>query len=79
MIFNVYSIKDSKVGYLTPTFEVNDQVAMRNFAHAVKNSESILNSHPNDFSLYCIGEFDSISGLISCGEKHFLCEASDCL
>lgn len=62
MIVNVYSIRDVKTGFLTPTFEVNDAVAMRNFSHAVHNSDSILFSHFKDFDLYKVGTFDSDSG-----------------
>lgn len=64
MKFGVYSIRDSKTGFLSPTFEVNDQVAMRNFAHAVSNSDSVLFSHARDFDLYKIGTFDSDSGRV---------------
>lgn len=62
MKFNAYSIRDSKTGFLQPTFEVNDQVAMRNFSHAVQNSDSILFTHARDFDLYKIGNFDSDTG-----------------
>lgn len=62
MIVNVYCIRDVKTGFLTPTFEVNDAVAMRNFSHAVQNSDSILFSHCKDFDLYKVGTFDSDSG-----------------
>ena len=42
MKFGVYAIRDSKSGFMTPTFEPNDAVAMRNFTHAVFNSSSVL-------------------------------------
>uniref|UniRef100_A0AAU8AZT9 Nonstructural protein n=1 Tax=Dulem virus 174 TaxID=3145651 RepID=A0AAU8AZT9_9VIRU len=64
MKFNVYSIRDVKTGFLNPTFEVNDAVAMRNFSHAIQQSESVLFTHASDFDLYRIGEFDSSSGRI---------------
>lgn len=62
MKFSAYSIRDSKTGFLSPTFEVNDQVAMRNFSHAVSNSDSVLFSHARDFDLYKIGTFDTDTG-----------------
>lgn len=64
MKFGVYSIRDAKTGFLSPAFEVNDQVAMRNFVHAVSNSDSVLFSHARDFDLYKIGTFDSDTGRI---------------
>nr|DAW37060.1 MAG TPA: DNA binding protein [Microviridae sp.] len=33
MIFDVYSIRDVKSGYSLPITEMNDAVAMRNFAN----------------------------------------------
>lgn len=62
MKLNVYSIRDSKTGFLSPTFEINDAVAMRNFEHAVVNSDSVLFSHARDFDLFKIGTFDSDTG-----------------
>lgn len=65
MKFNVYAIRDIKTGFLSPTFEQNDAVASRNFAHAVMNSDSVLFSHASDFSLYRIGIYDSDTGLLT--------------
>lgn len=61
----VYAIRDARTGFLAPTFEVNDAVAARNFHHACMNSDSLLFSHPADYSLYRIGSFDSESGRIT--------------
>lgn len=62
----VYSIKDQKTGFLNPTFEISDAVAKRNFEHAVAAApESLFTSHPEDYALYCIGAFDTDTGLIS--------------
>lgn len=62
----VYSIKDQKTGFLNPTFEISDAVAKRNFEHAVASApESLFTSHPEDYALYCIGAFDTDTGLIS--------------
>lgn len=62
MKFNVYSIRDIKTGFLSPTFEINDAVAVRNFSHAVQQSGSVLFTHASDFQLFHIGTFDSDSG-----------------
>ena len=67
MKFKIYSIRDVHTGFMSPTLEQNDNVAMRNFAHACKNIGSVMNSSPADFSLMCIGEFDVETGsIISC-------------
>lgn len=65
MIYGVYSIRDVKTGFMTPTIEVNDEAAVRNFSHAVVNSDSILFSFATDFALYRIGSFDSDSASLS--------------
>lgn len=65
MKLGVYCIKDSKVGWLTPTVDQNDACAARNFVHAMKNTQSLLYTHPKDFDLYNIGDFDTESGVLS--------------
>lgn len=63
MKFGMYAIKDSKTGFMTPTVEQNDSAALRNFEHAVNQSDSLLNSHPNDFSLCKLASFDTDKGI----------------
>lgn len=65
MKYPIYSIRDAKVGFMTPTIDANDASAARNFEHAVLNSASLMNSHPGDYALYRIGEFDSDSGAVT--------------
>lgn len=65
MIYNLYAIRDIKTGFMTPTMEVNDDSAARNFTHAIWNSDGILHSFCNDFSLYRIGSFNSDTALIT--------------
>uniref|UniRef100_A0AAU8B1X4 Nonstructural protein n=1 Tax=Dulem virus 129 TaxID=3145606 RepID=A0AAU8B1X4_9VIRU len=66
MVFSVYSIRDFKSGFLAPTVEVNDAVAIRNFEHAVLNSEqSLFFSHPEDYALYLIGAYDADRGVLT--------------
>ena len=64
MKFGVYSIRDIKTGFMAPTIEVNDQVAMRNFSHAIQQSESVLFTHASDFQLFKIGEFDGDNAML---------------
>ncbi|UPW41952.1 nonstructural protein [Dipodfec virus RodF1_59] len=72
MILGVYSMRDALSGFLQPTFEVNDQVAYRNFEHAIMTTPSIISSHCHDFTLYQIGTFDSETGRITPLESHKL-------
>lgn len=64
MKYGLYAIRDVKTGFMTPTMDVNDESAARNFYHAVQNSEGILYTFASDFSLFRIGEFDSESGQV---------------
>lgn len=64
MIYSLYAIRDVKVGFLTPTAEVNDDVAARNFYHAVSTSEGILFTCSSDFDLYRLASYDADSGCI---------------
>lgn len=65
MKYPIYSIRDAKVGFMTPTLDQNDAAAARNFEHAILNADSLMNSHPADYSLYRIGDFDTESGAIT--------------
>lgn len=65
MKYGVYSIRDARTGFLPPTVDQNDSSAMRNFAHACMQKESLLFSHIEDYALCKIGEFDSSKGVIT--------------
>uniref|UniRef100_A0AAU8AWJ1 Nonstructural protein n=2 Tax=unclassified Microvirus TaxID=338099 RepID=A0AAU8AWJ1_9VIRU len=64
MILGIYSIRDKKTGYLTPTVDQNDAAAKRNFEHAMMQESNLLFSHPEDYALYRIGDFNSDTGFI---------------
>ncbi|UPW41063.1 nonstructural protein [Sigmofec virus UA08Rod_5645] len=64
MIYNVYSIRDCKSGFMAPTFSVNDDVAKRGFSHAVVNSPDVLSTFVKDFDLFRVGQFDDVSGVL---------------
>lgn len=68
MIYKVYAIRDERTGsFMTPTCDINDRTAERNFEHALRQPTSLFNSHPQDFMLYCIGEYnEQIGELVSC-------------
>lgn len=66
MILNVYSLKDELTGFGLPTVHDNDRVAMRSLQLAFEQPEpNIFRSNPSDYTLYCIGQFDTEVGLIS--------------
>ena len=54
MIKYFYSVYDSTANTFTdPMVLVSDNVAIRSFSIEAKNSESIINRFPTDFTLYC--------------------------
>lgn len=80
MILGIYVMRDVKTGFLTPSFDSNDQTAIRNFAHAVCQPSSILAFQPKDFSLYKLGEYDTDSGFLNVAPQPIhLYEAADAL
>lgn len=80
MILNVYAIRDVKSGYMNPTFELNDAVAMRNFQFACQQTDSLLFAAAADFELYQIGRYDTETGIIQDDIPHrFLCSGTDAL
>ena len=80
MKFGVYAVRDLKVGFQSVTIQPNDVAAVRGFESTVINSDSVLFTHSEDFSLFKLGEFDQDSGrLIPLELPMQLVEASACL
>lgn len=64
MIYGVYAIKDAKTSFMPCNVDYNDASAIRNFEHAVMASDSLMRSHPADYTLYRLGSFNSETGII---------------
>lgn len=77
MVYNVYSILDVNVGYGAPVCHDNDAVAMRFFENACSDKHSLWYTHSADFSLMCIGTFDTSSGELDCTPVRKVCSAYD--
>lgn len=74
MIYGLYAIKDLKTGFLTPTCDMNDYSAMRNFEHACMNSDSLFYTHASDYQLFKIGTYNTDDGSITT-ENTFIMDA----
>lgn len=80
MKFGIYAVRDVKVGFQSISVQPNDAAAVRGFESTVINSDSVLSTHSEDFSLYKLGEFDAESGRITALDLPVqLIEASACL
>lgn len=76
MKYGLYSIRDSKVGFMTVTVDSNDASARRNFEHACSQTNSLFFTHPQDYDLFKVGLYDSDSGVIDpINPPEFLCAA----
>lgn len=66
MKLRAYSIFDRKaLAYHQPYYAINDAVAVRTLSDAVADPNSMFGRHPNDYVLYCVGEFDDSNGVTS--------------
>ena len=64
MKVGVYAMRDAVTGfYQTPTFDLNDAAAERNFKFGINNND-FYSFSAGDIDLFKIGEFDSITGKI---------------
>lgn len=79
MLYNIYVIKDAKSSFMVPTFDKSDATAKRNFQFACRNKDSLLNSNPNDFALFCVGCFDDETGVVTPFTPTQICDAAQCL
>lgn len=64
MKYGIYVVRDAKTEFLTPTFDINDESAIRNFSYAINNTNGIMGFSPNDFDLFKIGTFDAAKGFL---------------
>ena len=80
MIYGLYAIKDAKSTFMPCNADLNDACAIRNFEHAVRQPDSLLRSHPNDYSLFKVGTYDNVGGYIEpIDSPVMLCDAAQCL
>lgn len=68
MIWKMFSIQDAKVGtFSPPQFFRSAGEAMRVIGDTLASGESMLSKHPEDFSLFEVGEFDDQTSAIATG------------
>ena len=77
MKLNIYSIKDTKIGYMSPLYLQNDGVAVREFSNlAQKKEPNIINTNAEDKELWLLGHFEDQTGEIL-SEIRFIAKATD--
>lgn len=66
MRLKLYAYRDSKIETFTdPFLQHTPGEAERTFRDTVSNPKSKLNQHPEDFSLYYLGEYETNTGIIT--------------
>lgn len=66
----IYSIYDNKAAaYMRPFFHRNNATAVRDVEQGVNDPQSDLSRAPGDFDLFCLAEWDEVSGKIEVLEK----------
>jgi len=66
MQLGMYTVFDTKAGaYLRPFFARTNAEAIRMFSDTVSDANSLIAKHPEDFSLFKVGEYDEVTGVVS--------------
>lgn len=69
MFLKAYTILDVKTGiYNQPIFLHSDGAAVRMFLDVASNPGNDVSNHPGDYVLYCIGGYDTSTGMLLAGE-----------
>lgn len=77
---NAYAVFDSKAAhYNSPWFMHNDQMAIRAFADIANDNKTVIGAHPEDYTLYNIGEYDNITAKYTGRTPIAVANASSCI
>lgn len=75
-----YVIFDQATGaYLRPFFQLTDSQATRSFSDTLLNAESDFAKHPEDYSLWRIGQYDDNKGAFLPEDKECIATALELL
>lgn len=77
-ILHVFAVRDSALDAFNNPFCVPSRgVATRGFADEVRNTQSPMNAHPQDYTLYFLGTFDTDFGVFNSSTPEQVLRASD--
>lgn len=78
LIFSVYDEKAQS--YASPVFLAHKGLAIREFSDVCRDKNSSIYKHASDYKVYCLGEFDNVSGIIKSNVvPEFICSAVEFL
>lgn len=62
MLQKIFTVYDSKVGaYLPPFFMSARGEALRAFVDTISDDKSVISKHPEDYTLFELGEYDNLT------------------
>lgn len=62
----IYSIYDSAADVFNDPFnQLTNEVALRTFRSLIYDGQSTISNTPGDFSLFCLGDFNSETGVVT--------------
>lgn len=72
-MLNAFTIRDSAAeAYMRPFFAQSPGAAIRSFSDLVNDPEHPIGQHPEDYTLFQIGEFEELSGVLEVYEPRSL-------
>lgn len=73
MIMKVFALRDSKAKCFGPPFYMQERaMAIRALSDLVKDGTQMAARHPEDFTLYQLGEYDDFTGVFTNQNPHDL-------
>lgn len=73
---NMYAMRDIKIGYMEPTLQQNDMIAIRNFEATIRQEKYLMSQYKQDIELWRIAEYNETNGDIV-PNKEFLISGKD--
>ena len=61
----IFALRDAKSVFLSPIVEANAEIAIRGVENALRDKNSLLYTHAQDFDLWELGEIDLEDGIIT--------------
>lgn len=79
MVLKIYAVFDVKASnYGQPFFMTQHGLAVRAFSDLAQDDKASVSKHPEDYKLYCLGEYDDNSGkFVSLSVPEFINNATD--
>lgn len=78
MITKIYAVKDTKATFWKPHVQLNDLVARREFDNMINSgAHDFYSVNYADLELWCLGEYDDLTGIIKPFDPVFVCSGVD--